>query len=113
MTKKKTKKNIAKKSNKKMTLTSDESLKIQISELKAEVIREKMARAALELALRKVEQKQQLQLLERAIDNLKRAGKNHASSRTELLNSIRDRLNFTGQFSYDPDTLEVFINDLD
>jgi len=104
-------KKVTKKTKKILKLTEPEQLRIQISDLKAEVIKHKMARITLELALRKVEQKQEMQLLDRSMDNMKRAKNNHASSRSELLNTIRSRLDFTGEFSYDPDTLEVFIND--
>lgn len=107
MNKKKTKK----KTKRILKLTENESLSIQNNNLKAEVIKHKMACAALQIALRKVEQKNEMQLLERATTNLKRAKNNHASSRSELLSSIRARLDIVGEFSYDPDTLEVFVND--
>ena len=108
-----TKKKIKKKQPKNLYLTELEALTIHNNQLEAEIIKHKLSISVLQLALRNVEHEKQIQLLERQQSSIRGSQPNHASTRTGILDAIRDRLKFDGDFSYDPDTLEVFLNSRD
>jgi len=91
-------------------LTDLEALQIKCSELSAEVIKEQMARARLELRLHESEHEKIKQMMQGKFNTLNSKKDAHASKRIAILDSIRERLKFTGNFSYDPESLEIFVN---